>query len=401
MRLQLPSFARSAARPPFGAVLTIAVVAALLAACSKTAPAGEDIRPVRAQVIAPAQASVVAELAGDVRPRIESRVGFQVGGRIVTRVVDVGQSVQAGQVLATIDPADFKLAAAAARAQLAAAQVDRDQQRIDYKRFEELQYKGFISSADLERRKAALDAAEARHAQAAAQATVSGNQAAYATLRAPSAGVVAGLDAEVGQVVAAGQSVVRIARTGQGGEKEVAVAIPESRLEQLRALPDVRVTLWANGAQVRGRVREISPVADAATRTYPARVTLLDPPPTTALGMTATVVFETPIGMPVITLPLQALLREGDATFVWKLDRAASTVRKVKVEIASITGNELIIAGGVAPGDTVVTAGVHLLKEGQKVRLLDAPASSPPVPAAASSNPAPSAPKPAAKPTQE
>lgn len=342
---------------------------ALVAACSKPVPVSEDVRPVRAMVVEPAQTAAVAELAGEVKPRIETRVGFQVAGRVTQRAVDIGQTVTAGQILASIDPADYRLAAVAAQAQLTSAQVDRDQQRADYKRFEELRQQGFISSAELERRRALLDAAEARYRQAAAQANVSGNQAAYATLRAPSAGVVTGIDAEAGQVVSAGQSVVRIAQTG---EKEVAIAIPEGRLQALRQIPEVRVALWAGAApELRGRVREIAPIADPGTRTYAARISLLNPPPTVALGMTATVIFAAPLPTPVITLPLQALLREGEATYVWRLDRATMTVRRSKATIAGVTGNEVVVAAGVVPGDTVITAGVHLLKDGQKVRLLD------------------------------
>ncbi|MCU0952817.1 MAG: efflux RND transporter periplasmic adaptor subunit [Burkholderiaceae bacterium] len=207
-----------------------------------------------------------------------------------------------------------------------------------------------------------------------------GNQAGYAALRAPEAGVITSVDAEVGQVVAAGQSVVRIAQTG---EKEVVVALPESRLQTLRQIPEVSVRLWAGSAALRGRVREIAPLADAATRTYPARITLIDPPADVALGMTATVRFEAPLPQPVITVPMQALLRDGERTYVWKLDRGAGTVRREAVQVATVSGNDLVLAGGVQPGDVLVTAGVHLLKEGQKVRVLDAPADTPGGPATA------------------
>jgi RND family efflux transporter MFP subunit len=353
------------------ATLIAAAMSLLLAACSKPVPVTDDVRPVRVMTVAPAATSVAAELSGEVRPRIESRVGFQVAGRITDRKVEVGQRVREGQVLATLDAADYQLGAAAARAQLSAAQVNRDQQRADFKRFEELHRQGFISGADLDRRRAALDAAEASYASAAAQANVSGNQAAYAVLRAPETGVVTAVDAEVGQVVAAGQSVLRIAQTA---DKEVLVALPESRLETLRRIPEVKVRLWAGSAELRGRVREIAPLADAATRTYPARITLIDPPPEVALGMTATVRFEAPLTQPVITVPMQALLRDGEQTYVWKLDRNAGTVRRETVKVATVSGNELVLAAGVQPGDVLVTAGVHLLKDGQKVRVLDAPA---------------------------
>lgn len=372
---------------PVLSVRAAAAMAALplLAACSKPAPTTEDIRPVRTMTVAAGRMTAVADLPGELKPRIETRVGFQVPGRIVSRDVEVGQTVKAGQTLAAVDAADYKLSAVAAREALIAAQTDRDQQRADYKRFQDLHAKGFISAAELERRKSALDAAEARYKQAAAQADVSGNQAAYTVLKAPTAGVVTAVDAEVGQVVTAGQSVVRLAPTA---EKEVAIAIPESRLADLRRIPEVRVSLWAGGKELRGKVREISPVADPATRTFPARITLLDVPADAAFGMTATVKFETPVPTAVVLLPLQALLRDGDATYIWLLDRNAMTVKRVPIKVASIAGNEVAVAGGVQPGDTLATAGVHLLKDGQKVKLLDEKLFTPaPSPAAAPAKP--------------
>jgi RND family efflux transporter MFP subunit len=349
--------------------VSLVLFALLAASCGKEVPRTEDVRPVRTITLAPTPVVDVAELPGEVRPRVESRVGFQVGGRINSRRVELGQRVRQGDVLATLDPADFKLSAAAAAAQLNAARVDRDQQRADMKRFDDLHRQGFISGAELERRRAQLDAAEARYAQAAALADVSTNQTAYATLRAPAAGLISAIDAEAGQVVASGQSVVRIALTG---DKEVAIAIPEARLEPLRRVPEVGVALWANGAELKGRIREIAPIADPATRTYMARVTLIDPPPDVALGMTATVRFATPPSPPILAVPLTALLREGDATFLWRLDRQAMTVEQVKVAVAGVADNAVILGSGVQAGDTIVTAGVHLLKPGQKVRLLDA-----------------------------
>jgi RND family efflux transporter MFP subunit len=360
------------------AAAALALVALLAAGCGRDVPRGEDVRPVRAIVLAPTPVRGEAELPGEVRPRVESRVGFQVGGRIDSRRVEMGQRVGKGDVLASLDPADFKLSAVAAAAQLNAAQVDRDQQRADMKRFEDLHRQGFISGAELERRRAQLDAAEARYAQAAALADVSTNQAAYATLRAPAAGLVSAIDAEVGQVVASGQSVVRIALAG---DKEVAIAIPEARLEQLRRVPEVRVALWAHAAELKGRIREIAPIADPATRTYAARVTLVDPPADVALGMSATVRFAMPPSPPILAVPLTALLREGEATYAWRLERQAMTVEKVRVAVAGVAGNSVILGDGVQAGDTIVTAGAHLLKPGQKVRLLDADPARPPNPA--------------------
>lgn len=355
--------------PPFRLALpsVVALAVATLVACSDQPAATEDVRPVRTLTVSPRSTSGLAEFSGEVRPRIETRAGFQVGGRMTQRLVEVGQAVKQGQTLATVDPQDYRLAAEASEAGRTSAQVDRDQQRADYKRFEELQAKGFISQAELDRRKASLDAAEARYAQTAANARVTGNQAGYAVLRAPHDAVVTAIDAEVGQVVSAGQSVVRLAQTA---EKEVAIGIPEQQLALLREATDISVRLWAGGAPIKGRLRELSPVADPATRTFPARIALVNPPSSVALGMTATVAFAIPLPQAVITVPLQALLVEGGTTHAWRYDPASNTVQRTSVRVGNVAGNEVVIAEGLKAGDMVVTAGAHQLKDGQKVKLL-------------------------------
>lgn len=360
------------------ALLRIAAVVfavpVILAACQRQTAAPEEPRPVRAIVVAPHQTSALAEFSGEVKPRVETRAGFQVPGRITQRLVELGQPVRVGQPLATLDAQDYRLAADASKAALTAAQVDRDQQRADYKRFEELQTKGFISQAELERRRASLDAAEATYRQADATAHSSGNQIAHAVLRAPHDSVVVGIDAEPGQVVTAGQSVIRLARTDTqhgDGEKEVLIGIPEQQLALLKAASDVQVRLWAGGAPIRGKVREIAPVADPATRTFPTRIALIDPPADVALGMTATVAFTTPAARPAtVTVPLQALQAEGGQTHVWLYDAASQSVQRRAVRIDNVAGNDVVIGDGLKAGDVVVTAGVHQLKEGQPVKLL-------------------------------
>jgi RND family efflux transporter MFP subunit len=340
---------------------------AVLAGCNRSTVPADDVRPVRTVTVAPKSSTAMAEFSGEVRPRVETRAGFQVPGRVTQRLVEVGQAVKVGQPLATLDAQDYRLAAEAANAGLSAAKVDRDQQRADYRRFEELQFKGFISQADLDRRKASLDAAEAKYLQADASARSSGNQAGYSVLRAPHDAVVIGVDAEVGQVVSSGQSVIRLARTG---EIEVLIGIPEQQLALLKSASHIQVRLWAGGPPIEGRLRELAPVADAATRTFPARIALVNPPPSVALGMTATVAFATPIAKPIITVPLQALQAEGGATHTWLVDGSTRTVRRRRVEVVNVAGNEIVIGDGLKAGDVVVTAGVHQLKEGQKVRLL-------------------------------
>jgi multidrug efflux system membrane fusion protein len=349
------------------ASLILVGLAAAVTGCSKPQPAAEEVRPVRTLTLDARPTSAVAEFAGEVRPRVETRAGFQVGGRITQRMVDVGERVTRGQPLATIDPQDYRLAAQASDAALTSAQVERDQQRADFRRFQDLQAKGFISQADLDRRKATLDAAEARYEQNAANARASGNQASYSVLRAPHDAFVTAIDAEVGQVVTPGQSVVRLA---MAGEKEVAVGIPEQQLALLQNAGDISVRLWAGGPTIRGKLRELAPVADAATRTFPARITLIDPPATVALGMTATVTFATPVAQAVLTVPLQTLLVEGGTTHAWLFDPASGTVRRTAITVGNVAGNDIVVSAGLKSGDIVVTAGAHQLKEGQKVKLL-------------------------------
>jgi membrane fusion protein, multidrug efflux system len=342
-------------------------VVLMAAGCTPAPPLTEDVRPVRTLTVEPRTAAAVVELSGEVRPRVETRAGFQVSGRITKRQVQVGDRVKAGETLAVLDAQDFRLNAEAANAALASARVDRDQQRADYQRFADLQARGFISQADLDRRKAALDAAEARHQQAAAGARATGNQTEYTVLRAPHDAIVTAIDAEAGQVVTAGQSVVRLAA---GRDKEVEVGIPEQQLALLGNAAEIVVRLWAGGAPLRGKLREVAPIADPATRTFNARIALADAPDSVAFGMTASVAFSSPAAAPIIALPLQALLVEGGLTQVWVYDSATSTVRRTRVVIGNVAGNDVVIAEGLRAGDIVVTAGAHQLKEQQKVKLM-------------------------------
>ncbi|MGI4720836.1 MAG: efflux RND transporter periplasmic adaptor subunit [Janthinobacterium lividum] len=346
------------------------LLALMLAGCDKPAPRQEEVRPVRAITLAAGGGAERVEFSGDVRPRYESRLGFRVGGKIVERRVDVGAAVKDGQVLMRLDPQDLRLAETQARATLQAAETERDLAEADYKRHQDLRAQNFVSQAVLDARQAALRAAQAKVEAARAGLRVQGNQAAYANLVSDTDGVVTGIDAEVGQVVAAGTPVVRVARTD---EKEVVIGIPEDRVGQLRQATDVKVRLWANRAQaIPGRIREVAPVADPATRTYTVKVAI-PPNPEVRLGMTATVdMAAAPAAGAAsqLRVPLGALVQDKGATAVWVVERGAVQLRRVR--LAGQAGNDILLSGGVQPGQTVVTAGVHLLKPGQKVRILSA-----------------------------
>jgi RND family efflux transporter MFP subunit len=344
----------------------VAVAAALLGACSKPEPAPEPVRSVKVLTVAPSAFQSSREFSGEVRPRIESRLGFRVAGKIVRRQAEPGQRVKPGDVLAQLDPQDFRLAADAARAQVAAAQTNRDLAAADFKRYAALKDQNFISGADLERRDTALKAAQAQLQQAQAQLDAQSNQARYTNLVADVAGVITAIEAEPGQVVAAGAPGVRIA---PDGPRDVVFSIPEDKVGAIRAGTPVGVHLWS-GAAFDGKVREVGASADPVTRTFTVKVGLegRDQP---ALGTTASVLPQalSMAGAQVIKLPTSALRQDGAATAVWVLDKASMTVRSQPVQVATADGNEAVIAGGLQPGMTVVAAGVHVLSPGQKVRI--------------------------------
>ena len=367
---------------PRAAGLTLVGVAILLAACSPPPPAAEPIRAVKVLTVGASEFQTSAEFAGEVKARVESRLGFRVGGKITRRQAELGQQVKAGQVLAQLDPQDFRLAADAARAQVAAAQTNRDLAAGDFKRYQALKDQNFISGAELERRDTTLKAAQAQLQQAQAQLSSQGNQAAYTTLVADVSGVVTAIEAEPGQVVSAGTPVVRIA---QAGARDVVFSVPEDKVAAIKVGQPVTVRVWAEGRTISGKVREVSASADPVTRTYQIKVALEgnDAPP---LGAT---VYVEPQGLShagaqVIKLPTSALKQDGRATAVWVLDKATMTVKSQPVQIATADGNEAVIASGLTPGMLVVSAGVHVLSPNQKVTIYQGPTETSAAAAAAS-----------------
>lgn len=348
-------------------LLAGAVVA--LAACTEAPSQPEPVRSVKVMTVAPSAFQASYEYAGEVRPRVESRLGFRVAGKLVRRQVEVGDRVRAGQALAQLDAQDYRLAADAARAQVAAAQTNRDLAAADFKRYSALKDQNFISGAELERRDTTMRAAQAQLDQAQAQLTSQGNQAGYATLVADMPGVVTAVDAEAGQVVAAGAPVVRIV---QDGARDAVFAVPEDKVAALKEGSDVTVRVWSGATTLKGKVRELAASADPVTRTFLVKVAL----PADAAPPLGATVFVSPQGMgmtgaQVLKLPTTALRQEGAATAVWVLDRATMTVRSQPVGIATADGNEAVIASGLQPGMLVVTAGVHVLQPNQKVRIYE------------------------------
>ena len=375
--------------PPssFLRVALLAGSALVLQACSKPAPPEEPIRAVKVMTVGTGTLQAEHAFAGEVRARVESRLGFRVGGKITQRQAELGQRVKAGQVLAQLDPQDYKLAADASRAQVAAATTNRDLAAADFKRYSALKDQNFISGAELERRESALKAAQAQLNQAQAQWSAQGNQAAYTTLVADVSGVVTAIEAEPGQVVAAGTPVVRIA---QDGPRDVVFAVPEDKVGALRIGSPVAVQVWASDKALQGTVREVAASADPITRTFAVKVGLDATAADPALGTTVSARPQA-LGQgttPVIKLPTTALRQDGNATAVWVLEPASMTVRSQPVQIATADGNEAVVASGVTPGMQVVSAGVHVLSPGQKVTLYQPKGRSSVVPGPAGAAPA-------------
>jgi len=355
--------------PPRGwrALLLVAAVALTLTACQPPPPAVEPVRAVRTSVVGTASAQSALEFAAEVRARVESRLGFRVPGQVVERSAQLGQQVRAGQTLARLDPQDLKLGQEAARAALASAQAQLDVAESEFKRFVALRDQGFISGADLERREAGVKSARAAVEQARAQLNVQANQSGYAALLADASGVITAVEAEPGMVVGAGTPVLRLAHDGP---RDAWFSVPEDRVATVRALQgrsgQIKVRMW--GADTRSwpaTVREVAAAADPATRTFLVKADLGKAP--VSLGQTATVIVPGPTVTEALLLPLTALFEQGGKTQVWVLDRTSMTVQLRAVQPLAPQGNLIAIAGGLKPGETIVTAGVHTLSPGQKV----------------------------------
>lgn len=335
--------------------ILFSLIAFFLAGCGREpAPAARVERPVLTIVAGAVASDAGNTYSGEVRARHETQPGFRIGGKIVERLVDAGARVKAGQALMRLDPGDAGL-------QLGAAEAQHQLAEAEAKRYRELRSKGFVSQAALDAKEAALEAA-------AAQAGLARNQADYTTLRADRAGVVAATLAEAGQVVAAGQPVLRLA---PDGEREVAIAVPESQMADLKIGVPAEITLLTTGAgPLAGRLRELSPAADPASRTYAARVTLTQPGPEVALGMTARVRFTADQKSEGLLIPLSAVFQQGRAAAVW-IVATDRTVSLRPVKIAEYRDDGAVVTSGLAAGERIVSNGVHRLAAGEKIRIIE------------------------------
>ena len=360
---------RSALMPlglkPFGLLAMLLV----LAGCeAKTAPAPTSERPVQVQRVAYESETARRDFVGVVRARYETDLGFRVAGKITERIVNMGDRVHVGDVIARIDPQDLKLQVESAEAELAAARSNLAQAAADFARYTALKARGFASIADFERKTSAKDEAEGRLERAQRALDLARNQLGYSDLKADADGVITATLAEPGQVVAIGQVVARLAHKG---EKEALIALPETWLGEARQ-SNATVTLWSDRDRgFKARLRELSPQADAATRTYAARFTIPDADDSVAFGMTATVTLSHANNGQVARLPLSAILNRGTGPSVYLVDGNSALVLR-PVAVASFTEDVALVTSGVNDGDQVVTLGVQKLEAGLKVRTVSA-----------------------------
>jgi RND family efflux transporter MFP subunit len=360
-----------------------AMLAVLLAGCERsdqTEARPDPIRPVRVVTVEALPGGETVTLTGTVRAQDNVNLSFRVGGQLIERLVNLGDSVRTGQVVARLDAETARNAVQASRANLAAAMARLTEARNEVQRFEPLLQRGFVSRQMFDRAVEAQQAAQAMVDTAEAKLRTAEHQLEWTELRADGPGVVTAVRAEPGEVVGAGQPVVELAR--EGG-RDAVFDVPERVMEAASAYDEVKVVLSsAPSARTTGRVREASPQADPVTRTFEVRVGLADQPAAMRLGSTVTGTLRIG-GAPGMEVPASALTAINGAPAVWVLDRSDDRVALRNVEVVRYELDRVLIGQGLDEGELVVTAGVQTLRPGQQVRLLgDAPPAVPPLGAA-------------------
>lgn len=342
----------------------------LLAGCGDEVAKDDKHQLVKTQVVSLGAQEVAQSYSGVIRGRYETNMAFQVGGRIISRNVQLGDKVFAGQVLMVIDARDVIQQANQGDAQVAAAKAQLDLARVNLQRYRELYAQEAVPASVLDQHETSYEAALASYESAMAQAVQGHNALGYTNLASDADGVISAISAEVGQVVGAGQPVVTVT---QDDELEVEYNVPENQLSEMYIGKEVAVQLWANkGDTVTGIVREISPVADNTARTFKVRVSLPDLPAGIQLGMTAKVMsfVQGNTAANAAILPLSAIYQTGNTPQVWMVNKDSMTLELKDVQVGAAEGNKVQVQG-LSHGDVVVIAGVHKLRVGEKVRLMD------------------------------
>ena len=353
----------------FGLV-AVAVFAALGAGCSREeAVVQPDVRPVRTITVEKQDLGDVVQFTGHIRPRDEAALGFRIGGRMIERLVNLGDRVQQDQVIARLEPLDETNAVRSAQAALNSANGIVTRVRADFARQQTLLRQGHTTRARFDQAQQELQTAESNVTDAQARLQIAQDRLSFTELRSDTAGVITRVVAEPGEVVAAGQAIVQIARDN-GLDAVFDVPASVLRIAPVDTVVEVRLS-DAPTVQATGTVREVAPQADPITRNFQVRVGLQDPPAAMRLGATVTGTATLPFG-PTISLPASAITRFNDQPAVWVVDRANNTVSLKNVEIKRDEASSVLISNGLENGDLVVTAGIQALYPGRKVRLLGA-----------------------------
>ena len=355
---------------PARKLVPVLALAALLAGCQREVEQPKpEIRPVRAITIEKRAAGSAVVLTGTVQAQNEVIQSFRIDGRLVERLVDVGDPVKSGQLIARLDPQNEESGVQAARAQLSAAQARLIEARSNFERMRDLVAEAAVSRAQFEQAEALRKTAESQVEAAQSQLQLSNNRLSYTRLFANVTGIVTSRGPEPGEIVSPGRMIVQVAREGT---RDAVFDVPPQVKNAAPTFPDIRVALVNDPAiSAVGKVREVSPRADPVTGTFAVRVRLIDPPAEMRLGTTVSGRM-TLAATPAIEIPSNALVRNNGKAAVWVYDKAAGTVSLRDIGVGTSNASSVQVASGLANGDVVVTAGVHALRPGQKVSLLAA-----------------------------
>jgi len=360
---------RIANLPITRAIVALAALA-LLPACQRASEeAAPEIRPVRVTTVENRSASGTVSLTGTVQAQTEINQSFRIDGRLIERMVDIGDRVKPGQLVARLDPQNEESSLQSARAQLTAARAQLVEARTNHARMRDLVAQDAVPRASFDQAVALLKTAESQVESVQSQLTLAQNRLSYTRLLSDVAGVVTARGAEPGEVVAVGRMIVQVAREGA---RDAVLDVPGRIKDIAPKNPQITVALTDDPrVTVTGQVREVAPRADPVTGTFAVRVRLIDPPPAMRLGSTVTAKMQLPEAL-AIEVPASALVRADGKTAVWVVDKASSTVSLRNVQLGGGDANTVQVAAGLDPGDVVVIAGVQALRPGQKVRVPEA-----------------------------
>lgn len=361
-----------------GQMLVVILALISLSACNDEVAPPPSLRTVYALKVGEGQSGPVqgangASFSGAVQAREQAPLSFRVPGSLLRRTVDVGDAVRGGQVLAVLDAGDQSAQANAIKAQLAAAQAQLQRARADQARYAKLAKDQLISRSTMDAQNAGVAAAQGEVNALQANLKLATNQARYTQLTAPRSGVIAERLAEAGQVVGAGQPIFSLAADGA---REVVFAVPETDIAQIRSGMPVKIELWATpGTLLNGTIREVSPIADAQTRTFTARATVTDTGNATQLGQSAKVIVPglVPRGeVTALSVPLAAVVQSGNTgPAVFVIDPATLVLQRTPVQLGAFGAETVPVTSGLPAGSWIVAAGAHLLRDGQKVTPVD------------------------------